>query len=294
MSVEGPATYWARTARPGDVVYDLGQLDRRALAAAPDYAAVVTRTVADTVAAIRAAHAAGIVALADEDPGAAAHVGMSGRRKAAHYAGLLAAATAFALYFSRADLDPVAALPWAAALIVASALLMALALLPVRRAAPPTTGVAAVAWTTTVLSGAALLMASAIGGVTAATSVAYVVGLAGCASLVALAVATTWAALRVPPAERARTVGRIASFPGDVADTGRESVRGAVEELRTAWAATDPDVRARVESDLAEAYRVLDERGVAPTERHTLPGALVLARTAVAVAPALDGTLDLA
>jgi hypothetical protein len=294
VSAEGPATHWARTARPGDVVHDLAQLDRRAVAAAPEYAAVVTRTVAETVAAIRAARASGIVALADEDPGAAAHVGMSGWRKAAYYAGVVAAITAFALYFSRADLDPVAALPWAAALIAACAVLMALALLPVRRTAPPTTGVAAVAWTTTVLSGAALLMAPAIGGVTASTSVAYLIGLAGCASLLALAVGTTWAALRVPPAERARTVERIRSFPGDVADSARESVRRAVEELGAAWASTDPDVRARVESDLAGAYRVLDERGVAPTERHTLPGALVLTRTAVAVEPALEGTLDLA
>jgi hypothetical protein len=294
VSADGPATYWARTVRPGDVVHDLAQLDRRAVAAAPEYAAVVTRTVAETVAAIRAARADGIVALADEDPGAAAHVGMSGRRKAAYYAGVLAAATAFALYFSRADLDPVAALPWAAALIAACAVLMAIALLPIRRSAPPTTGVAAVAWTTTVLSGAALLMAPAIGGVTASTSVAYLIGLAGCASLLALAVGVTWGALRVPPVERARTVRRIESFPGEVADSAREPVRLAVEDLRTAWASTDPVVRARVESDLAEAYRVLDDRGVAPTERHTLPGALVLARTAVAVEPALDGTLDLA
>lgn len=294
MSADGPATYWARTARPGDVVHDLAQLDRRAVAGAPEYAAVVTRTVAETVAAIRAARAAGIVALSDVDPGAAAHVGMSGRRKAAYYAGVLAAITAFALYFSRADLDPVAALPWAGALIAACAVLMSLALLPIRRTAPPTTGVAAVAWVTTVLSGAALLMAPAIGGVTASTSVAYLIGLAGCASLLALAVATTWAALRVSPAERARTVRRIESFPGDVADSARESVRRAVEDLGAAWASTDPDVRARVESDLAGAYRVLDERGIAPTERHALPGALVLTRTAVAVEPALEGTLDVA
>jgi hypothetical protein len=292
VTPDGPATHWARTARPSELVHDIAQLDRRALAGAPDYAALVTRTVADTVAEIRAARAAGLAALADEDPSAAAHVGMSGRRKAAYFAGVFAACGAFALYFSRADLDAESALPWAAALIVACAVLMGLALLPIRRSAPPSTGVAAVTWATAALTGAALVMAQAIGGVTAATSAAHLVGLVGCAALLVLAAWTTWAALSVAPAARARTVRRIDAFPDEVAESARESVRRATGALRTAWTSTDPDLRARVESDLAAAYRVLDERGVAPTERHVLPGALVLSRTAVAAAPALEGTLD--
>lgn len=294
MSADGPATHWARTARPSEVVHDLAQLDRRAVAAAPEYAALVARAVAETVAAIRAARAAGLAELSDEDPAAAAHVGMSGRRKVAYYAGVIAACSAFALYFSRADLDPESALPWAAGLIVACAVLMGLALLPIRRTAPPTTGVAAVTWAAVVLTGAALAMAPAIGGVTPATSAAHLAGLAGCAALIVLAAWTTWAALRVAPTERARTARRIEAFPDDVAESARGSVRLAVDELRAAWASADPDVRARVEADLAAAYRVLDERGIAPAERHALPGALVLARTAVAAAPALEGSLDVA
>jgi hypothetical protein len=292
VSAEGPATHWARTASPSDVAYRLTQLDLRAIAVAPDYAALVTRTVDETVAAIRATRDAGLAALAGEDPTAAAHVGMSGSRKAAFFAGVIAAAGAFALQFSRADLDPEAALPWAAGLIGACAVLMGLALLPIRRSAPPTTGIAAVTWAVSVLAGAALVMAPAIGGVTAVTSGAYLVGLAGCAALLGLAAWATRAALRVAPAARARTVRRIDAFPDEVAESARESVRRAVDGLRTAWTSTAPDLRARVESDLAAAYGVLDERGIAPTERHTLPGALVLARTAVAAAPALEGTLD--
>ncbi|MGR0221145.1 hypothetical protein [Agromyces sp. ZXT2-6] len=292
MSADGPATRWARTARPSEIAHGIAELDRRAVSAAPGYAELVTRAVSGAVAEIRAARADRLAALAREDRGAAAEVGRSGLRKAAIVAGVLAASGAAALYFSRAAFDPVTVLPLAAALIVASTVLMALALLPLRRAAPPTTGVAAVAWSTVVLSLGPLAMGAVLGGVTAGNTPAYLAGLVALAGLSALAVATTRIALSASPERRARTEQRIEAFPEQVADAGRDSIRRAVEELRAAWSAVDPEVRARVENDLAEAHRVLDERGLGATARPELPGALTVMRTAVAVAPGLERTLD--
>lgn len=292
MSADGPATYWARTATANGGAVDGAELERRAVSVAPAYADVVTRAVSRAVADVRAARAARLATLAEEDPAAAAEVGRSTGRSFALLVGVLAAAGAASLYFSRAEFDAEAVLPLAVVLVVACATLTALALLPLRPAVPPTRGVVVVAWFMSILCAGSLTMAGVLGGVTDRTGTAVVVGLVGLAGLAILALAVTVMFLRTPAERRARTRERVAAFPGEVAEVAGRSVRDVVAGLHDDWAEVAPAARAAIEADLAEALRVLEERGLRASGRSGVPGGFVVVRTAIAVLPALEGRLE--
>ncbi|WP_022889711.1 hypothetical protein [Agromyces italicus] len=88
------------------------------------------------------------------DPVAAAAATMPWPKKLSLLVSVLAAASAFALYFSRAQLDIEAVIPLAAVLVIVAALLYAVAVLPVRRELPPPPNTVVGGWIPAGLAGA--------------------------------------------------------------------------------------------------------------------------------------------
>jgi hypothetical protein len=276
------AAAWAERASATDVQLRIAQLDRLALAGSPAYLREVEDIAHDTVTELRSLRTVELERLRQVDPGAAAALARSAGRTGALILSTLAAAGAFGFYFSRADFDSVAVLPWAAGLLALSTASLAAALLPLRRSTPPTSGIVAISWLTVVLGVATLSGAGWILGGDPSFTAAYVVGGAAVVGSAALAVATMVARMGLDSEARAAQDGRLAAFRDELGVAATSVVERSGARLQAAFGRLDESERAHLRAELAEAYRVLERRSLLAADvEPPMPGLLLVGRMAV-------------
>jgi hypothetical protein len=276
------AAAWAERASATDLQLRIAQLDRLALAASPAYLREVEDIAHDTVTELRSLRTVELERLRQVDPGAAAALARSAGRTGALILSTLAAAGAFGFYFSRADFDSAAVLPWAAGLLALSTASLAAALLPLRRSTPPTSGIVAISWLTVVLGVATLAGAGWILGGDPSFIAAYVVGGAAVVGSAALAVATMVARMGLDSKARAAQDGRLAAFRDELGVAATSVVERSGVRLQAAFGRLDESERAHLRAELAEAYRVLERRSLLAADvEPPMPGLLLVGRMAV-------------
>ena len=282
------AAAWAERASATDLELRIAQLDRLALAGSPAYLRDVEGIADETVAELRALRATELERLREVDPGAAAALGRSAGRTGAVILAVLAAAGAFAFYFSRADFDAEAVLPWASGLLVVSTAALAAALLPLRRSTPPTSGIVAIAWLAVVLGAATLAGAGAILGTDPSLVPAYLVGGTAVVGSAALAVGTIVARSGLDAHARAAQDGRLAAFRDELGVAAAAVVERSGTRLQEAFARLDEAERAYLRAELDAAYLVLARRNLVPAGAEPpTPGLLLVGRMAVVGASAI-------
>lgn len=201
---------------------------------------------------------------------------------------VVAVASAFAFFFSRARLDPADVMPSAMVLLAVAAIGCAIAALPIRRADPPGPGVAFTSGLFAILS-----VLTMWPSVWVATSVepelAPWLGLGAAATLTtaAIAVACAVARRRLPgAAEREAVVADLRSRVQAELDAVRERAEG---EAAAAYAMLEPERRASIERTQLAVRAELQRRGIqVPTEVPAPPCVGIVGR-AVELGAAMSG-----
>ncbi|MEV0892243.1 hypothetical protein [Promicromonospora sp. NPDC050262] len=265
-----PTAFWRRTA----------ELDRQVLRGLPGYAAAVDTVVGDFHAEVQDARSEIDARTRRVDPAVADL--RSPRRTVGTVLGALGIGGAFAFFFSRADFDMVAVLPWSSAFLAVGTVGVLMALLPVRRSAPATRGLVQRSW---LLAGFATAAAAAplffitfseLPGA-ARTSLGVNLVLAGVCCAVSALVTVTW--LRLGTAEHSAVERQV-----DDVSTQREAVaESALTRHRTSLEELHRDLAAEERETLYRAYTAAGEnlvaRGVVDTVdqvRSHVPGMLML------------------
>lgn len=268
-----PTAFWRRTA----------ELDRQVLRGLPGYAAAVDTVVGDFHAEVQDARSAIDARTRRVDPAVADL--RSPRRTVGTVLGALGIGGAFAFFFSRADFDLIAVLPWSSAFLALGTVGVLMALLPVRRSAPATRGLVQRSWLLAGLAAAAaaapllllrLTPFSELPGA-ARTSLGVNLLLAGVCCVASAVVTVTW--LRLGTEEH----GVVERLVDDVS-TQREAVaEAALTRYRTSLEELHRDLPAEERETMHEAYTAAGEtlvaRGVIDTVdqvRSHVPGMLML------------------
>jgi hypothetical protein len=282
----------ARTITPHALQTAPDAVERAALDAAPAYAARVDeigRSHGDRLAGARTRR---LEELRTADPAAARALAPTWRAWLGLLGAYIAAAAGFALYFSRAQLDVVDITPIAMGLVVLTALLYLFAALPLARTAPPAANISFGGWILTVLTGASVGYAAyAVLRFAPEATGWLLVGGAGVAVILALAVGAAVVRGSVPADRRAATDARVAEFPAALREDAQTQLDEAVAAVRAAYDAQPEQTRTAIERDLAAASDLLRERGLtfAPAEP---PGARIVRKELAVVAMGI-GVRDL-
>jgi hypothetical protein len=267
------AAFWRRTA----------ELDRQVLRGLPHHAAAVDAVVGDYHVDVRDAWTEIDARSRRVDPAVADL--RSPRRTVGTVLGALGIGGAFAFFFSRADFDMLAILPWSSAFLTVGTVGVLMALLPVRRSAPATSGLVQRSW---LLAGFATAAAAAplfllrfitfseLPGA-ARTSLGVNIVLAGVCCAASALVTVTWIRLGT---EKHSAVERLV----DDVSTQREAVaESALTRYRTSLEELDRDLAAEEREMMRRAYTAAGEtlvaRGVIDTVDQVcthVPGMLML------------------
>ena len=265
-----PTAFWRRTA----------DLDRQVLRGLPRYAAAVDTVVGDFHAEVRDARSEIDARTRRVDPAVADL--RSPRRTVGTVLGALGIGGAFAFFFSRADFDMVAVLPWSSAFLAVGTVGVLMALLPVRRSAPATRGLVQRSW---LLAGFATAAAAAplffitfseLPGA-ARTSLGVNLVLAGVCCAVSALVTVAW--FRRGTAEHSaveRQVDDVSTQREAVAESALTRHRTSLEELHRDLADEEREMLHRAYTAAGET---LVARGVVDTVdqvRSHVPGMLML------------------
>lgn len=271
-----PTAFWRRTA----------ELDRQVLRGLPHYAAAVDAVVGDYHVEVRDARTEIDARTRRVDPAVADL--RSPRRTVGTVLGALGIGGAFAFFFSRADFDLVAVLPWSSAFLAAGTVGVLMALLPVRRSAPATRGLVQRSW---LLAGFATAAAAAplffitfseLPGA-ARTSLGVNLVLAGVCCAASALVTVTW--LRLGTEEHSaveRQVDDVSAQREAVAESALTRYRTSLEELHRDLAAEE---REMLHGAYTAAGETLVARGVINTVDQVcshVPGMLMLQAIAAA------------
>ncbi|QTX05501.1 hypothetical protein [Agromyces archimandritae] len=284
--MSGAAAEWAERAGPLDVRDRPQLLDRRVVQAVPAYEAAVDRILAGLGVRVRAARAERLAALAAEDPAAALVVDRPLWRMVAAIVGTLAAAGAFALYFSRADFTAGAILPLAVGFLAVALLATGGGVLPLRRSNPPASGSLFLAWAAALLGGATAAGATASGGGAAGAGLVALWALAG--ALCLLALGAQLAHSTEPSAARRARADRVAAYRADLRAEADAAIADAAAAVASAHDALGEQERQWLAGEQAEAHAVLERRGLLPAGAAVPTPGLVLAdRTAAALAASI-------
>lgn len=271
------AVEFAGAATDAGLRRDPTAIERMALAAAPEYAARV-----DSIGSAHADRIGGlrkrlVAELREVDPVAAAAVTTPWPRKLALLVSALTAASAFALYFSRAQLDIEAVIPIAVTLVVVSAVLYALAVLPIRRGRPPEANVVFGGWFLVALTGATVFVIGRLIAAGASGAGWFAVGVGAVVVTLVVAVVATVARNRVPRSERTATDARANELAGRLRDAVLAEREAALHEVEESFAGLDAVGREAVVAELDAAHAELDRRGIRHTSAPAVPGTGVVA-----------------
>lgn len=287
------AREFAAAATAHDVRSDPASVEAAALAADPAFAETVARIGRVHAERIRTLKRTLMAEVRAADPVAARTMAPSARRGLGLLAAYLAAAGAFAFYFSRAQFDLEIITPVAMGFAAVSALLYLLAALPISRTSPPASNIAFAGWLLAALTGAAV----GFGGYLVLRFVPeaapwLLLGVAAVIVHISVAIACAVARRDISVEERAATETRIASFPDRLRAAAEEERESADAALREAWAELSDERRNSIESDLAAASGILAERGITVPEL-AVPAGTVGLRRKLALAAVTIGIPDL-
>jgi hypothetical protein len=280
------------TLTAADLDADPTAAERAVLATDPAFAAAVERVGETAAERIRARRSALIAGLRTDEAAlsAAARVRIPWFRQVGFVLACLTSAGAFAVFFSRADLDPDVGIPVAMLLIAASAVCGALSVLPARRSSPPPAQLALGAWVFAALA----TIAAVFGGYLVfefrpQLAPWVIVGAAGAAADILLAVAAWWARRGVAPEPR-RAGSDGSDWGAELRETVARERAAATADVRRLADEMGPRRRAELERARTSAVAALESRGLHPAVAE-LPGQGVVAR-AVDRAAAAVGVRD--
>lgn len=188
---------------------------------------------------------------------------------------VLSAAGAFALYFSRADLDDVPLPLIAMPLLVLAAVAYAVSALPIRRVAPPPSGVAFTGWVITGLGAATVIFSGYLVARFEPEFTGWlVVGIGSVGILAVLTIASWWARRGMTPADPGRAEG--GAWVEDLRRTAVGAYEDAMGQAAGLFAELTPADRAGVEADMASAREALSATGRDVPAFSSAPGGAVV------------------
>lgn len=251
---------------PAALAADPTLAERAVLAGAPAYLARVDELAARSADRIRERRSAMIQGLRDDAATAAQapRPRMPWFRTLAVLLTYLAAGTAFALFFSRADIDLEVAAPVAMGFAAASALCYVGASLPVRRSSPPPAAVAFCGWVAAALIVAPLGFASFLVLRFEPSLVPWlVVGAAALILIILLAAWCAWARRGLAPEPRPRRADQDGdAFTAELASSVAEERNASARAVRDLYAALPEDERAALAAGRSAAVSALAARGI--------------------------------
>lgn len=255
---------------------DPAGLERRALQSAPDYARRVEEIAARRADRVRGTRSRLVEELRRVDPVAAARATTPWPRTLALLGAALSAAAAFALYFSRADLDVEAVIPIAGTLVAVAAALYAAAALPLRREHPPAPSLVVGGWILAGLTGATTAAVVQLVGLGAEGGAWVAIAAASVLVIAAIAAAGQVIRARIPAEERDASDTRGEEHPERVREAVLAERTAGFDEVRASFADLPESERAALEAELGAAYSELERRGLAHTSG-SVPGFVAVA-----------------